>query len=266
MNDVSIDRLRTDSDKRNKVLHLVEYSYDRTVEPVGKFFSDDDEVKSARAYFTSEIVAGIFDGVLNTEYGTISTSFDPSRIATFDDFESFYFADNGAGGKATCANDITINTFDHLNKVEKLGLEGAIEMTNFINGEADRSGTDLGNVSSNPFVVGVITNKARIRQLFTEYFHNVDEDVDSRFAKILFISRGALSIEKETATYDDVNPLNSGLFVMLKYTHVMSDPMIHPSDCIWKVVDGYTEDYYDNSFRFDTYGNNLMDYIEDCAA
>ena len=103
-------------------------------------------------------------------------------------------------------------------------------------------------------------------QLFTEYFHNVDEDVDSRFAKILFISRGALSIEKETATYDDVNPLNSGLFVMLKYTHVMSDPMIHPSDCIWKVVDGYTEDYYDNSFRFDIYGNNLMDYIEDCAA
>ena len=113
----------------------------------------------------------------------------------------------------------------------------------------------------------VASHREVIRQLFTEYFHNVDEDVDSRFAKILFISRGALAVEKETATYNDVDPLESGLFVMLKYTHVFAvDPTTHPSDCIWKVADGYTEDYYGNSFSFDVYGNDLMDYIEGCAA
>lgn len=263
--DVSVDNLRTDDPKRNMILNVIKYSYDRTND--GNVFSDDEEVKSARAYFTSEIVAGIFDNVLTTEYATISASFDASRIATFDDYERFYFANNGAGGKATSANDITVTTFNNLNEAERVGLEGAIEMTNFINGEADRTGTDLTNIADNAFVVGILNNKTRIRQLFTEYFHNVDEDVDSRFAKILFISRGALSVEKETATYNDVDPLESGLFVMLKYTHVFAvDPTTHPSDCIWKVADGYTEDYYGNSFSFDVYGNDLMDYIEDCAA
>ena len=246
------------------ILNVIKYSYDRTND--GNAFSTDEEVKSARAYFTSEIVAGIFDNVLNTEYATISASFDPSRIATFDDFEKFYFAYNGAGGKAIGPDDINVNTFNNLNEVERVGLDGAIEMTNFINGEADRTGTDLTNIANNAFVVGILNNKTRIRQLFTEYFHNVDEDVDSRFAKILFISRGALAVEKETATYDDANPINSGLFVMLKYTHVFAgDPLALPSDCIWKVVDGYTDDYYDNSFSFDAYGNDLMDYIESCA-
>ena len=140
-------------------------------------------------------------------------------------------------------------------------------MTNYVNGEAYRSGTDLTNIESNIFVADILDNKDRIRQLFTEYFHNVSEDVDSRFAKILFISRGALCIEKETATSDDVDPVNSGLFVMLKYSHkVMLDPMTKPSDCIWTVAEGYTEDYYDNSFNFVNYGNNLMNYIESCDA
>ena len=53
---------------------------------------------------------------------------------------------------------------------------------------------------------------------------------------------------------------------MLKYSqNVILDPMTQPSDCIWKVADGYRTDYYGNSFSFDDYGNDLMDYIESCA-
>ena len=260
---VTIDTLRNNATKRNMILNIVKFTYDRDD---GDTFSDDVEVKTARSYFTSEIAAGIFDDVLNNEYTTISSTFTSARIADFTDFEKFYFASNGLDGKATSSSDFTVNTFDNLNEVERVGLEGAVEMTNFINGEADRTGTDLSNIANNDFVVGVLTNKVRIRQLFTEYFHNVDEDVDSRFAKILFISRGALAIEKETATYDDVDPINSGLFVMLKYSqNVILDPMTQPSDCIWKVADGYRTDYYGNSFSFDDYGNDLMDYIESCA-
>ncbi len=261
---VTVDTLRVNPTKRNMILNLVKYTYDRND---GDTFSDDVEVKTGRAYFTSEIVAGIFDDVLNNEYGTIASSYGTTRIATFTDYQRFYFASNGAGGKASSASELTTSTFNNLNEVERKGLEGAIEMTNFFNGEADRTGANLSTIASNEFIIDVLANKSRIRQLFAEYFHNVDEDVDSRFAKILFVSRGALSVEKETATYDDVNPINSGLFVMLKYTHVvLSDPMSHPSDCIWKVADGYTEDYYANSFSFDVYGNNLMNYIESCEA
>ena len=261
---VTIDTLRKNATKRNMILNIVKFAYDRDD---GDTFSDDVEVKTARSYFTSEIVAGIFDDVLNTEYATIASDFPSSRIADFTDYEKFYFASNGLGGKATFSSDITVNTFNNLNEVERLGLEGAIELTNFFNGEVDRTGTDLSNIADNYFIVDILANKTRIRQLFTEYFHNVDEDVDSRFAKILFISRGALAIEKETATYDDVDPINSGLFVMLKYSHsVILDPMTQPSDCIWKVADGYRTDYYGNSFNFDDYGNDLMDYIESCDA
>ena len=261
---VTVDTLRNNSVKRNMILNIIKYTYDRDD---GNAFSEDSEVKTSRSYFTSEIVAGIFDDVLNTEYTTISSTYSSARIAEFTDYEKFYFASNTVGGRATSANDITIATFDNLNEVERVGLEGAIEMTNYINGEADRTGTDLSNIADNFFVADILANKVRIRQLFTEYFHNVDEDVDSRFAKILFVSRGALAIEKETATYDDVDPINSGLFVMLKYSNsVIVDPMTQPSDCVWKVADGYRTDYYGNSFSFDDYGNDLMDYIESCAA
>ena len=261
---VTVDTLRVNSTKRNMILNVIKYTYDRND---GDTFSADVDVKTSRAYFISEIVSGIFDDVLATEYGTINSNFVSGRIATFDDHEKFYFASNGLNGKAISSADVNANMFDNLNEVERVGLEGAIEMTNFFNGEANRVGTDLTNIEDNIFVSSVITNSPRIRQLFSEYFYNTTEHRDSRFAKILFISRGALSIEKETATYDDINPEDSGLFVMLKYTHVvLSDPMSHPSDCIWKVADGYTEDYYDNSFNFDVYGNNLMDYIDSCTA
>ena len=265
INGVSVDSLRTDDTKRNMILNVIKYTYDRND---GDTYSTDVEVKTARAYFISEIVSGIFDNVLNTEYGTISNNFTSGRIATFSDYQKFYFASNALGtGKALSSSDVHVNMFNNLNEVERIGLQGAIDMTNYINGEADRTGTDLTNISTNPFVSGILTNSPHIRDLFTNYFHSTTENRDSRFAKILFISRGCLSIEKETTTYNDLNPAESGLFVMLKYTHErIVNPMTKPSDCIWEVVDGYTEDYYNASFSFDVYGNNLMNYIDSCAA
>ncbi|MCR5309450.1 MAG: hypothetical protein K6E21_05015 [Bacilli bacterium] len=259
---VTIDTLRANSVKRNMILNLIKYSYDRND---GNEFSSDTEVKTSRSYFTSEIVSGIFDDVLTTEYGTIYSSYSSSRIATFTDYEKFYFASNQTNGRALSSSDITTSTFDNLNEVERRGLQGAIELTRYFNGEADRSGTDISNIESNLFITDIIDNKDSIREIFTDYFYNDVENKDSRFAKILFVSRGALSIEKETATANNTYPEDSGLFVILKYTHqLLSDPSVQPSDCVWFAIDGYREDYYDSSFNFRNYGNDLMDYIESC--
>ena len=100
---VTVDTLRDDDAKRENILNIVKFTYDRNDGEYGNGFSHDVEVKTARSYFTSEIAAGIFDDVLNTEYTTIASTFTAGRIAEFTDYEKFYFAYNGVDGKATTA-------------------------------------------------------------------------------------------------------------------------------------------------------------------
>lgn len=259
---ITVDNLRNDPTLKEMILNIVNYTYDRNDGNTN--FTTDTNVTKGRAYFASEIVSGIFDDVLNTEYSTIASNYTSTRIDEFDDYEVFYFASKSTGGRATTASDINETTFSNLNEVEKNGLDGMISMTEYVNGSADRSGTSISNIASNPFVVGMTTNVAAIRALFSTKLHSNGQD--SRMAKVLFVSRGAKTLENETRYADDSNPTNSGLFVMLKYaTNYMSSPTTPVSEYIWKDADGYTDDYYGDSFDFSVYGNNLMDYIESCT-
>ena len=258
---ITVDNLRDEPDQKAMILDVIEYTYDRDDGGTGT------AITNARAYFASEIVSGIFDDVLNTEYTDIVANYasDP-RLTTFEanDVNKFYFAQKNGGGKATCANDITATTFDNLCEVERKGIDGLVEMTKYVNGEAGRGGTDLSNVDTNPFIVAVTSHSSEMNAIFQTKFHS--EGRDSRIAKVIYISRVAQTIEKESRTADDTDPINSGLLVMLKYainvpTHLTSNP----SDYIWKDVEGYEDDYYAASFGFDTYGTNLINYINSCT-
>lgn len=253
---ITIDNLRNNPTTRDMILNTIKYTYDRN--DGNTAFTTDTDITVGRAYFASEIISGVFDEVLNTEYTTIASNFSAARLATFDDYDKFYFASKTNGGKAEKATDITATVFDNLNEVERTGLDGMISMTEFINGDADRSGTDTTNIASNPFVLALTSNSTTIRELFSTKLYNNGQD--SRMAKVLYVSRGAQTIEKETHYADDSFPANSGLIVMLRYS--VNYPYVGgvPSGYVWQGT--YTEDYYDPDFDFDTYGNALMDYVD----
>ena len=258
---ITVDNLRNDSATKEMILNTIKFTYDRN--DGNTKFTLDTNVTKGRSYFASAIISGIFDDVLSSEYDNIDSNFTASRISNFSDYRKFYFASKVGGGKASCANDITATTFDNLNEIEKNGLDGMIQMTEYVNGDADRSGATISSIASNPFVVGMTANSIAIRNLFDTKLHSNGED--SRMAKVLFISRGAETIEKETTYADDTVVTNSGLFVMLKYaTNIISNPTSVASDYIWKATEGYTDDYYGSEFNFGVYGNKLMDYIDSC--
>lgn len=257
---VNVDSLRNDASKKEMILKVVQYTYDRNDGNLS--FTTDTEVTTKRAYFASEIVAGVFDNLLNTEYATIATNYSSSELANIDDYNSFYFASKTGGGRASLPEDVNASTFDNLNEIEKNGLDGIISMTSYINGAADRTGSNVTEIATNPFVLTVTGNSSSIRNLFTNKLRT--NNTDSRVGKVIFVSRVAKTVEKETTTYDNADPSESGLLVLMKYAiNLPTAPLSNPSDYIWTT--GYTNDYYDSSFNFATYGNALMNYIDSCT-
>lgn len=254
---MNVDNLRETPEQKEKILSVIKYTYDRDETSDD---TSDDGITKARAYFTSELVGGVLNSILDQEYNNMFTNGINLKC---DDFHNFYFTSKiGGVGKATVADEIGLDVFDNLNPVELNGLDGMIEMTNYVNGDADRtdSSTDIAN---NPFILTMKNHSNDIKEIFVTKLHT--NGTDSRFAKVLYISRGAATIEKETTYADDENPTNSGLLVLAKYSKIFietHDFSLKPSYFVW--ANG-TPDYYGSTFGFDTYGEELVDYIDSCV-
>lgn len=255
---IDVDSMRNDSSKKTMILNSIKYTYDRDDTPTDP---SDDVVTKNRAYFVSEIVAGILDDVLDTEYGSISSKYSPTEIATFTDYEQFYFASKAGGGRANCAADITLSIFDNLNERELNGVDGAISLTEYFNNNAATDNKTVADIANNSFVKKIVENDLTIRNIFSDKLYYNGQD--ARMAKVLFISRAGITIRTETTVANDSSPTDSGLFVLLKYATKGGASL--PSACTWTAANGYTEDYYNASFNFDVYGAKLMDYIVTCT-
>lgn len=257
---VTVDSLRENPYKKELILNVVRYAFDRN--DGNTDFTTDTNITTKRAYFASEIISGIFDNVLESEYVTIATNYTTAEIANIDDYQKFYFASKTNGGRAITANDITASIFDNLNQTELNGLDGMISMTKFINNNADRTGANVSTIADNQFVVLLTTNSSAIKDLFTTKL--CTDGVDSRMAKVLYISRGAKMITKETTYADDSFVTNSGLFVLLKYAvNIAAHPTSSPSDYTW--TEGFNDDFYSDTFSFAAYGTAFVNYIESCT-
>ena len=189
---------------KDTILEVMEASYDAL-----------GDGSNHRAYFTSELIAHLLDDSIESEYSNLATN-HPLYY-----YEREYFA--ARSGLVRTYEDVTNNSYDNLNEIEKNGMDGAISLLEYVDS-----------------LVNLQAHSDEVRANFAKMGDS--PDTNSFLAKVYYLSQAHESL------YGITNESHLVMFG-LNWQDIV-DPYISGAGSI-----------YADDFVFEEYGDSLADWL-----